>query len=207
MIACKYMRLECDREMKRDEMAAHEEDDKLHLHMAMDGIVKFANQTIELERHIQGVRDEKALKFKLIDYQRLKDLNMCVASPPYFMSPNGYKMALDVCAAGCGLSVGTHVSVHAWYLDGEYDAQLKWPFIGKITFTILNQLEDKNHHQKTITLTATDNTQAGSCRGHPLFIPHSALDYDAVNNTQYLKDNTLYFRMSIEPADHKPWLQ
>ena len=33
------------------------------------------------------------------------------------------------------------------------------------------------------------------------FIPQSALGYDAVNNSQYLKDDTLYFRMSVEPAE------
>ena len=74
---------------------------------------------------------------------------------------------------------------------------------------LLNQLEDKNHHQKIATLTAASNIQVGDrdTWGYAQFIPHSALDYDAVKNTQYLKDDTLYFRMSVEPADHKPWLQ
>ena len=39
------------------------------------------------------------------------------------------------------------------------------------------------------------------------FIPHSALGHDPVKNTQYLKDDTLYFRVFVEVVDHKPWLQ
>ena len=100
------------------------------------------------------------------------------------------------------------MSVYVPILEGQYDDQLKWPLIGKVTFMLLNQLEDKNHHQYTMEMTAEKNAQSGGAAwGRPHFIPHSSLDYDAVNNTQYLKDDTLYFRMSVEPVDHKPWLQ
>jgi hypothetical protein len=34
------------------------------------------------------------------------------------------------------------------------------------------------------------------------FIAHSKLAHDPLKNTKYLKDDTLYFRVS----DHKPWL-
>ena len=40
-----------------------------------------------------------------------------------------------------------------------------------------------------------------------LVFRHSALGYDAKKNTQYLKDDTLYFRVSVAVADHKPWLE
>jgi hypothetical protein len=36
------------------------------------------------------------------------------------------------------------------------------------------------------------------------FIAHSKL---AHKNTQYLKDDTLYFSVSVLAADHKPWLE
>ena len=204
--ACKYKRLGCDRELKRKDMAAHEEDDKLHLRMAMDTTVKLENKTVELQDTLKTLR-EPPLMFKLTDYQKKKDNNERVHSPPY-TSPNGYHMVIKVRAYGRGDGEGTHVSVFAPFLKGKYDAQLKWPFIGKVTVTLLNQLEDKNHHQVTIELTAEHNVHAGGAIcGLSKFIPHSALDYDAVNNTQYLKDDTLYFRTSVEPADHKPWLQ
>ena len=187
-------------------MAAHKEDDKLHLRMAMNTTVKLENKTVKLQDTLKALR-EPPLKFKLTDYQKKKANNERVQSPSYY-TPNGYHIALGVDANGCGDGEGTHVSVYASFLKGEYDAQLKWPFIGKVTVTLLNQLEDKNHYQDILELTAEDNVQAGETAwGIPRFIPHSALDYDAVNNTQYLKDDTLYFRMSVKLADHKPWLQ
>ena len=213
-------------------MAAHEVDDKLHLRMAMDTTVELENKTaklekktvelkqelkhvtIELENKTVKLQDalktlrEPPLKFMLTDYQKNKANNEYVQSPSYYMFPYGYHMALRVYANGRGDGKGTHMSVFAPFLNGEYDAQLKWPFIGKVTFMLLNQLEDKNHYQIIMELTAAEhNTQAGSAWGWSQFIPHSALDYDAVNNTQYLKDDTLHFRMSVKLADHKPWLQ
>ena len=262
VITCKYKRLGCDRELKRKDMAAHEEDDKLHLCMAMDTTVKLENKTVELEdktvelenktvklerekRELKSqsvelkketldlkcktveleyktakledalkvLKNGEPLKFKLTDYQKKKENNEYVQSPSYYTSPNGYHMALEVHANGDGAGQGTHVSVFAAFLKGKYDAQLKWPFIGKITFTLLNQLEDRNHHKKTLELTAEHNTQAGErAWGKTKFIPHAALcyiyDYDTGMKTRYRKDRTLYFRMSVEPADQdKPWLQ
>ncbi len=54
-------------------------------------------------------------------------------------------------------------------------------------------------------LTNGDNTTVGDSWGDPMFIPHSALGHDPVKNTQYLKDDTIYFRVKVE--DNKPWLQ
>ena len=198
VIACKYKRLGCDGELLRKDMAAHEEDDKLHLHMAID-------TTARLERDITALKNEKLMKFKLSDYQKKKENNECVQSPSYYTSPNGYHMALRVYANGTGMGENSHVSVSAVFLEGTHDPELKWPFTGKLTFILLNQLQDDDHYQRTINLTINDEMLVGSDRGRAKFIPHKALAQ--ARNTQYLKDDTLYFRMSVEPADHKPWLQ
>ena len=185
VISCKYISIGCKTQLKRQDMAAHEQDNTVHLTMALD--------TINLLR--EDHKNGEPIKFKLTDFEAKKENNEHVQSPSYYTSPNGYHMALLVYANGQG--EGTHVSVFAPILTGKFDDNLKWPFIGKITFTLLNQLEDKNHHQVPMEMTANNNAQAGGpVWGYPQFIPHSALDYDAVNNTQYLKDDTLYFRMS-----------
>ena len=101
-------------------------------------------------------------------------------------------MALRVDANGYGIGEGTHVRVSAPILKGEYAAKLKWPFLGKVT---LNQLEDKNHQ---MTLNTADYAIVGDSWGCTNFIPHSALAHDSVKNTQYLKNDTLYFRMEVE---------
>ena len=71
-----------------------------------------------------------------------------------------------------------HVSVYASFLKGRYDAELKWPFVGRITFTLLNQLEDKNHHQMIANIINENNVQPeGTAWGFSEFIPHSELYY------------------------------
>ena len=151
VIACKYKRLGCDRELKRKDMAAHEEDDKLHLRMAMDTTVKLENKIVELEDTLKVLKNGEPLKFKLTDYQKKKENNEIVYSPSYYISPNGYHIAIKVFANGRRSGEGTHLSVCAEFLKGKYDPQLKWPFIGRITFTLLNKLEDKDHHQWIVT--------------------------------------------------------
>ena len=196
-IACKYVSIGCKKELKRKDMAAHEQDDAVHLHMALERI-----NSIQ-EDHKNG----EPIKLIVTDYQKRKDNDEDVTSPPYYTSSNGYHVAMEVDANGDGKGEGTHISVFVWFIKGRYDKQLKWPFIGDIHFTLLNQLEDKNHHEQTATVTADDSREVGDTCGISDFIPHSALGYDAVYNTQYLKDDTLYFRMSVKPANHKPWLQ
>lgn len=56
-----------------------------------------------------------------------------------------------------------------------------------VTFELLNQLEDKNHHCCRLQLGARNDK----------FIAHSVLGYNPTTNCQYLKDNKLYFRLSI----------
>ena len=81
-------------------------------------------------------------------------------------------------------------------------------FYWKHYLTLLNQLEDKNHMARTVTFNATHNARAGGLPwGYNCFIPHSGLARDPVKNTQYLKDDTLYFKMSVEVDDRKPWLE
>jgi TNF receptor-associated factor 4 len=197
VVLCKYKSIGCGAKLKRKEMAAHEQDDQLHLRMALE-TVNSLQVTVNLLR---------PKIFVLSKYQKKREDNKEFQFPPFYTHPNGYHMALAVDANGYDDGKGTHVSVYAPLLEGEHDAELKWPFIGEVTVTLLNQLEDKNHHTKTLSLDATRNARVGSTWGFPTFIRHSAPAHDPVKNTQYLKDDTLYFRVSVKVADHKPWLE
>ena len=110
-------------------------------------------------------------------------------------------MALRVDANGEGAGKGTHVSVFAVILEGEHDAGLKWPFVGEVTVTLLNQLQDMNHHSMVIPFNATNNRNVGDTLGIPTYTPHSTL------SLQYLKDDALYFRVSVEVTNYKHWLE
>ena len=218
VIPCKYKGIGCDTELKRGDMAAHEQDDKLHLHMALETVNTLQQTTnfqqVSIDSQLVAIDSlqvkvdllQEGKLFVLSEYQKKKEANEKFQFPPFYSHPHGYHMALRVDANGWGAAKGTHVSVYAPILEGEYDAELKWPFIGKITFTLLNQLEDKNHKIETRLCDATHNARVGNARGFNYFTPHSALAHDPVKNTQYLKDDKLYFRITVEAADYKPWL-
>ena len=73
-------------------------------------------------------------------------------SPPFYTSLRGYKMCFSVYASGLSEGKGTHVSVFAHLMRGEFDDNLKWPFRGDVTIAMLNQLEPQElfHLQKTL---------------------------------------------------------
>ena len=114
-------------------------------------------------------------------------------------------MCLSVIANGRGDGKGTHVSVYAHLMRGEFDDHLKWPFRGHVTVAMLNQLEDNNHPIETIRFSkvtdkdivgrVTGRGKAPSGRGYPTFIAHTDLDYNPAKNCQYLKYDCLRFRV------------
>ena len=205
VISCKYKGIGCDTELKREDMTAHKRDDKFHLHMALETI-NYQQVAFDSLQATVDLSQGKARIFVLNEYQKKKEADEEFEFPSFYTHPNGYHMALLVDFNGDGDSKGTHVSVYASILAGEYDAEVKWPCVGETTFTLLNQLEDKNHEVGITPLCATHNARVGSAWGYPDFILHSELGHDLVKNTQYLKDDKLYFRMTVKVAEYKPWL-
>ena len=117
----------------------------------------------------------------------------------------GYKFRLQVYHNGTGISSGTHISVAAQLMRGEYDNELEWPFEGDIRVELLNWREDKDHHSDTIPLSrytdpdgivtsrVTDQETAIG-RGNFRFISHT--DLVPTTNAEYLRDDYLKLRVS-----------
>ena len=158
------------------------------------------------------IKDNKTLKdgepmvFKMTGYNARKATDCKFTNDSFYTSPGGYKMCIRVVPDGEGSGCGTHVTVFAKLLEGAYDASLSWPFVGSVTFTLLNQLADDNHHSEIFEFTTRHNANIGRSWGKPQFISHSALSHDPVKNTQFLKNDTYYFRVTVTVGSHKPWL-
>ena len=126
-------------------------------------------------------------------------------SYPFYTSPAGYKMCLSVVANGVGSGKGTHVTVSLHLMQGEFDDDLKWPFRGDITVQLLNQLEDKEHHERTIQFTnnfpnhisgrVTKRNRAKRWSFNE-FILYRELSFNCTHHYQYLKYDSLQFRVS-----------
>ena len=82
------------------------------------------------------------IKLTVNEFARRKASNEQWYSSSFYTHLRGYKMCLRVDANGCGDGKGTHVSVYAYLIRGEYDDLLKWPFQGSIVVQLCNQLED-----------------------------------------------------------------
>ena len=120
-------------------------------------------------------------------------------SRPFYTHQQGYKMCLRVDADGNGKGKGTHVSVFAYLMRGEFDDVLKWPFRGHVVIQLCNQLQDKYHRGYTIDFSATTDarifTRVERGMGCPTFIPHNYLNFNPATNCQYLKNDCLHFQI------------
>ena len=117
----------------------------------------------------------------------------------------GYSMKIEVHAGGANSGKDTHISVFVFVIRGPNDQNLTWPFIGTVKLELLNQLADKNHHNKVLTFTEKNNTQADHGLLLYEFISHSELNHSA--DRQFLMNDTIYFRVTVSVGNSKPWLK
>ena len=102
-----------------------------------------------------------------------------------------------------GVTEGTRISLLVSFLKGLYDERLSWPFIGRVKLELLNQLSDEHHHVEELTFTKEDDAEANINFSVLEFIRHSELQ---VGDKQFLMNDTLYFRVTVNVDSHKPWL-
>ena len=124
-------------------------------------------------------------------------------SVPFYSTTNGYTLQLKVRTNRFG--DGTHISVGVRLMKGENDETLIWPLNSEITIQLLNWREDKGHVETIIDhynapiayrkKIVDGETERGS-QTKPQVIPHKELPYNADNNTEYLHNDTLCFRVS-----------
>ena len=194
-VRCKYAAVGCQKLPLRKNLKLHEDDYQLHLRVTTDKV-------LELTKLLK----QPLIKFKVTELQQRK-MNSRFFSRPFFTFLNGYRMLI------CVYTQRNHVSVLAYLMRGENDDSLSWPFTGTVTFELLNQLEDKNHHKESVTFPAdsgqrvVDREAALAGYGWPKFISHVDLDYKQDTNTQYLVDDTLVFSVYVQVASYKPWLE
>ena len=166
-------------------------------------------QASRLETQILSTFDQISLgmpphQFVMADFEQYKESSRLWYSPSFCTHHQGYRMCLRVAANGSGTGRGTHVSVFTNLMRGQFDSHLKWPFRGTITFQLVNQLEDKEHHTfiytydfgtsdaRAVRVTDVERSKGW---GKTHFLIHTELGLSVANNRQYLKDDCLIFRI------------
>ena len=137
----------------------------------------------------------------MTDFEQYKANETVWYSPPVYTHHQGYKICLSVHANGNGIGYGKHVSVFVYFMRGEFDNSLKWPFRGFIHFRLIDQLHGEDHwvhstiyNEKMdseigIRVTEAEGDRARLGWGEPTFIEHSELE------PTYLLNNTLLFQI------------
>ena len=227
-VDCEYKILGCSELVRRRAIDEHLEDDKYHLKMAMKAqATMFSCLKCAFSASFKTTPDISLLPLsfrpwllntptcyprppwiiKMEGFQEKKEKQVEWFSDPVYSHFGGYKMCLRVDANGNGDGEGTHVSVFAYLMRGDNDANLKWPFKGTIKVSLLNQLEDGQHHteqvcspgdtkkSESIYGRVTKRERAQSSLGRPRYALHQDLDCQSVKNKQFLKDDTLFFRL------------
>ena len=198
-VPCKYQRLGCEVSMLRKDMSAHEEnEDNLHLHMALDNGITIEDVQGLIAAASKNTQTPYVYVYKIMRFHNPH----WFGSPLFYTGPHGYCMKIEVDCYDT-----TYLWIRVYLVEGKYDDDLKWPFIGKVTWKLLNQLEDNNHiiEQEHFNMRRQGQYTrvAIMCRKS---VAYSELAHDPVKNTHYLKDDTLYISASVDIPDHKPWL-
>ena len=205
--ACKYAEIGCEQKRMRKMKDEHESDDKFHFHLALGTIMQIKQQlnTLVSEKQATAVKQLPATTpsytFKMANFSRYEEAGEVFDSPPFYTHQGGYKMRVIIVLIHG--EAGTHVSVVLWIIEGENDDHLPWPFKATATITLLNQLQGQGHH---IYRDTADDMIGGRRMFGYLFCSHEKLGHNEATNCQYLKDDCLYFRVTVTPTGHKPWL-
>ena len=111
-------------------------------------------------------------------------------SEPFYTHPGGYKMCLSVYANGTGQGYGSHVSVFAHIMRGEYDDELSWPYRGTVTVSLVMEDEDDyeedfkfNSRSRAIATKRVDGWQTMNTYGQGL---SQFVEWDDVSHLSFL---------------------
>ena len=212
-ISCEYAKLGCKRVCLREDITDHyEEQVQGHLQLAMNELAilrtLLESRTEAPEGHV----------FKMANYTKLKENKEEWYSPPFYAFPGGYKMCLNIEAGGYEDGEGTHISACLFLMAGENDENLEWPMRGTFSIELLNQKEDQNHKKRSLCFKATEaddynskvsKGRASSGWGWNTFFKHQDLEKESLPpQTEYIKDDTLYFRVTMTKkiSNSKAWL-
>ena len=224
-VPCKYAEVGCEERPLRKDLKSHEEDDQLHLRVTAEAVLELKKelakqntQILVLASMINSLKIKPQVMFQLTEFRRCKSEKKPFHSPPFYTSLSGYRMCIRVYANGAGDGRGSHISVFCVIMKGDYDHYLTWPFSGTVTIQLLNQLKDENHHERLFKYrhdqecskrVFDDQLKIGKLKdwGKFKYISYDSLDYQPAINCQYLKDDSLIFRVFVEIPNHKSWLE
>lgn len=144
----------------------------------------------------------KDLKARMSDS---KNAGVELVSAPFYTSQYGYKVQASLFLNGNGGGEESHMSVYIKLLPGEYDSILRWPFRHTVSFTLLDQADQRSQACNIVESFIPDpnwnNFQRPSKQpdqlgfGFPKFVPHEML-----HSRNYVRDDCLFIKIRVDPC-------
>ena len=209
VISCPFTSAGCTVKLPRNKMEKHE-DTAMRQHLQLVKLQLKQEPAAPPAATVSPpfLYNQVPMEFIISDFSEKKEAYKVWNSSPFYTNnrSRGYKFRLLVYPNGYGRGRGSHLSVYAQLMRGEYDNELEWPFEGEIRVELLNWKEDKNRYSGTIAFNrysdpdgkhsycVTDKETAIG-RGKPQFISHT--DLAPTTNTEYLRDDYFKLRVSV----------
>ena len=122
-------------------------------------------------------------------------------SEPFYTHSGGYKMCLWVFPNGYGDAENKYLSLFTCFMQGENDAELKWPFRGNITVQLVDQVHNRDHRERVISYDDANFSYAQRLTfgykskgwGQPDMIPLESIRKETC---PFLKDDCLKIRIT-----------
>ncbi|CAF1004075.1 unnamed protein product [Rotaria sordida] len=157
-----------------------------------------------------GILVWKITKFheKMIDAQSERQTS--IYSPPFYSSPNGYKMRVRLYLNGDGNARHTHMSLFFVLMRGLNDPILKFPFNYKVIFCLYDQTSQQKHiidsFRPDIKSSSFQRPRSNMniASGIPKFFPLEMIQQEG---NPYVQDDTMFIKIMVDFGDiHKTLL-
>ncbi|XP_067865299.1 TNF receptor-associated factor 1-like isoform X2 [Heterodontus francisci] len=123
-------------------------------------------------------------------------------SSPFSTDPFGYKLCCRIYPYGDGNGKGTHISLFLAIMKSEYDDVLLWPFKQRVTFVLLDQV-NQNHIKESFfpdVLSASfqkPKTHMNVASGCPRFVRQDLL----LNPPNpYLRNDAIFLKVVVDTS-------
>ncbi|CAF3548956.1 unnamed protein product [Rotaria sp. Silwood1] len=139
---------------------------------------------------------------KMIDAQSERQTS--IYSPPFYSSPNGYKMRARLYLNGDGNARRTHMSLFFVLMRGLNDPILKFPFNYTVTFCLYDQTSTQRHiidsFRPDIKSSSFQRPRSdvNIANGIPKFFPLEIIQQEG---NPYVRDDTMFIKVMVDSRE------
>jgi TNF receptor-associated factor 4 len=208
LIPCKYQSIGCKIKVVKSELSSHEEAcTEKHLKMAVEQVKLLTQQRSVISVNLLPI------VMKMSGFAQHRISKSLWDSQPFYTSPKGYKLYLQVNVFGTGYS-SECIAARVCLMCGDHDDNLVWPFRGTVNFRLLNQDQDSDHIAGEAKFLerkeSLKNRRVSAAEGKSVvgWGSRDMLQFSDPHFTRYVQKDCVYF--SVDKVEvsvlNKPWL-